>query len=120
VRHGSKIRTRTHIVLKSIGGLNALVGIATLHGLSRPYSVTMNSRDASDPADIVEALKTITASQPHHSSPTNPRFVQIRSENKAVELCLERDSAIPTEYWVSTPRKGGAARYRLAIRIWAS
>jgi hypothetical protein len=81
--------------------------IATLNGLSHHYSVTIDSRDASDPAGVVEALKTITVSQSHHSSPTDPRFVQIRSEGGIVQLCLERDSEVPSEYWVSTPRKGG-------------
>jgi hypothetical protein len=81
--------------------------IGTLNGLSPNYTVTIDSRSVSNPANVVEALKTITESQPHHSSPIDPRFVQIRSERRTIQLCLERDSELPTEYWVSTPRSGG-------------
>lgn len=81
--------------------------IATLNDLPHRYSVTIDTTDASDAASVVEALKTVSASQSHHSSPTNPRLIRITGSNQILQLCLERDSEVPTEYWVSAPRKAG-------------
>ncbi|MGN6185191.1 MAG: hypothetical protein ACTHQM_16240 [Thermoanaerobaculia bacterium] len=81
--------------------------IAALNELPDGSSIMIDSRTVTDPRNVIEALKTITESQPHHSSPTNPRLVQIKSDHESLTVCLARDSEVPSEYWVSTPRKDG-------------
>jgi hypothetical protein len=78
--------------------------IAKLNALPHTYSVRVGSRAASDPVAVVEALKTIGRLQSHHSSPTEPRLIEVMGEKTLLRICLERDSERATEYWVSDPR----------------
>lgn len=49
---------------------------------------------------ILEELRKIENYMAHHSHPTDQLTIELTSNNQTFPLSLERDSEIPTEYWI--------------------
>jgi hypothetical protein len=77
-----------------------------LNRLPASYSVTIDAHDVAGRSAVVSALKAVADTPAHHSGPIEPHLIRIKSERDVIEVCLERDSERPNEYWVSKPRKG--------------
>ena len=56
--------------------------------------------DSENSKVIITELRTIDNIAAHHSHPTNKTDVQIISDNETINLSLEKDSDIDSEYWV--------------------
>lgn len=77
-----------------------------LNRLPADYSVTFDSTEIAGRSDVVSALKSVADVPGHHSGPIEPHLIRIKSDRVVIQVCLERDSERPNEFWVSKPRKG--------------
>ena len=78
--------------------------------LNRPdheFVVTVRQRIDSADADVLNAMRTIHWSMPHHTYPDHEIPIVIRYNQASLELTLARDSALPNEYWVFWTREEG-------------
>jgi hypothetical protein len=63
-------------------------------------SVTVNGAPFAKAGQLVTDLRGMGSTLKHHSEPTTPYRVTIRSTAGSLALVLARDSANPQEYWV--------------------
>lgn len=54
-------------------------------------------------AQLLEALRTLHHVESHHSSPLQPRRIEIRDGSKSIDLVVAQDSERSNEYWVYRP-----------------
>ena len=67
--------------------------------------VLVSGRLAQDPAEVVDALKSIRRSGAHHSHPTTRIRVEVFDSERRMVVELGRDSQRPREYWVFLPEE---------------
>jgi hypothetical protein len=65
--------------------------------------IRVNGRPTPDPERLLTALRQIQPHDYHHSHPTTAYRVQLQTAEGPLELVLQRDSAVPNEYWVFYP-----------------
>lgn len=66
--------------------------------------VAVDGRPASNPAQVLTALRGVSAKPAHHSHPIAAIPVVLRRDGVDTTLLLSRDSDNPREYWVDIPR----------------
>lgn len=76
-----------------------------LGGTDAEYEVLVEGERVPDPGPLLAALRTLSWQSAHHSHPTTPLHVEVRSRSGALTLIVARDSSRPEEYWVFVPRK---------------
>jgi hypothetical protein len=78
--------------------------IHDLNSLPDTSNVTIGGHPASNPAQVLQALKSLAWITPHHSNPTKRIDVEITHGSSRILLALARDSGDPREYWVFFPK----------------
>lgn len=74
-----------------------------LDALSDQYQLSVDGAIASNPKEVLTALKTLDWRLPHHSSPGKRINVEIFDRSRRTFFSLARDSGNPREYWVFFP-----------------
>lgn len=91
--------------------------LASIQRLGAEASVVIDARSASQPEDVLIALRKLSAHQGHRSYPQETFHVIIGSGAEAVKLELGRDSEIRDEYWVSVwSEESGTYRFIGSLR----
>jgi hypothetical protein len=78
--------------------------LETLGAFGERSQTSINATPASNPKDVLLALRALSSPSPHHSSPTKRINVEISEGSHHIVLSLARDSSNPREYWVFYPK----------------
>ena len=78
--------------------------LETLGAFGERSQTSINATLASNPKDVLLALRALRSPSPHHSSPTKRINVEISEGSHHIVLSLARDSSNPREYWVYYPK----------------
>lgn len=79
--------------------------LENLNALDENYQISINTTRASNPNEVLLALKTLHWLSPHHSSPRKRIQVEVSDgSHHHILLSLARDSGDPLEYWVFYPK----------------
>jgi len=79
-----------------------------LRWLARPdaeYEVFVEGEKVPLAGSLLAGLRTLASVTAHHSHPTEPLRVEVRSRDQARTFIVAEDSDRPEEYWVFVPKK---------------
>ena len=78
--------------------------LETLGAFGERSQISINATPASNPKDVLLALRALRSPSPHHSNPTKRIRVEIAEGSHHIALSLTRDSSNPREYWIFYPK----------------
>ena len=115
--------TVAFVVVVVVGLLSGGVSVYTgryrlgefLDSISPHCAVSIAGRAAPNPAEILDALRSIADLPAHHSSPGRTFDVVISDPPRQLTLWVARDSSDPREYWVFFPSPSKLA-FRAALK----